>query len=68
MKKLRVTIDIEVYSRDCEAAGVDETDVLDSLDAVPDDAMDGVLVFQQATDKLVLGRVDIIDRKIVAVI
>ena len=68
MKKLRVTVDIEIDEESCIIAGIKEQELADNLTAYADDAVDGVVICQKATDRIVLGEPTIKKAEIVKIV
>lgn len=46
MSKLRVMVDIDIDDERCTELGVTEDTLINSICVLPDDAVDGVLVYQ----------------------
>lgn len=46
MSKLRVVVDIDIDDEKCAELGVTEDTLVNSICVLPDDAIDGVLVYQ----------------------
>lgn len=46
MSKLRVVVDIDIDDERCAELGVTEDTLVKSICVIPDDAIDGVLVYQ----------------------
>ena len=55
MKKLRVIVDIEINEESCIIAGINEQELTGKLNTYADNAVDGVVICQEATDRIVLG-------------
>lgn len=68
MKKLRVMVDIEIDEESCIIAGIKEQELADNLTAYADDAVDGVVICQKATDRIVLGEPTIKKAEIVKIV
>lgn len=60
MSKLRVVVDIDIDDERCAELGVTEDTLVNSICVLPDDAVDGVLVYQNIpgldnTSNIMLG-------------
>lgn len=70
MSKIRITVDIEINDEAKEELNITEESILNSIRVDRDDAVDGVLIFQNVkgldlTSDIVLGDGKIVSRKMV---
>lgn len=71
MSKLRVVVDIEIDDERCAELGVTEDTLVNSICVLPDDAIDGVLVYQNIpgldnTSDIMLGCGKILSTEFIA--
>lgn len=71
MSKLRVVVDIDIDDERCAELGVTEDTLVNSICVLPDDAVDGVLVYQNIpgldnTSNIMLGCGKILSTEFIA--
>lgn len=70
MSKLRVVVDIDIDDERCAELGITEDALVNSMCVIPDDAIDGVLVYQNIpgldnTSDIMLGCGKILSTKLI---
>lgn len=71
MSKLRVVVDIDIDDERCAELGITEDALVNSMCVIPDDAIDGVLVYQNIpgldnTSDIMLGCGKILSTKLIS--